>query len=109
MLSDLTVEYELTGGDALNDVSVIIPYAGSEPVVSSFDATYDVSGDAVEWTIGNVDEENPNGAFEFEAESGDENDFFPMTVRFNKNTPYIDVDVSISCTQSIKSDAYHTI
>jgi hypothetical protein len=91
---NITVEYELTGGDALNDVSVVIPYAGSEPVVSSFDATYDVSGDAIEWSIGNVDEENPNGSFEFEAESGDENDFFPMTVRFNKSTPYIDVDVN---------------
>jgi hypothetical protein len=91
---NITVEYELTGGDALNDVSVVVPYAGSEPVVSSFDATYDVSGDAIEWSIGNVDEENPNGSFEFEAESGDENDFFPMTVRFNKSTPYIDVDVN---------------
>lgn len=90
---NITVEYELTGNDALNDVSVVIPYAGSEPVVSSFDASYDVSGDTLEWTIGNVDEENPNGSFEFEAESGDENDFFPMTVRFNKSTPYIDVDV----------------
>lgn len=91
---NMTVEYELTGSDALTDVSVIIPYSGSEPNVSSFDATYDVSGDAVEWTIGNVDEENPSGSFEFEAESSDENDFFPMTVRFNKSTPFIDVDVS---------------
>ncbi|KAM5345506.1 hypothetical protein ACJ41O_011368 [Fusarium nematophilum] len=91
---NMTVEYELTGGDALKDVSVIIPYSGSEPVVSSFDTTYDVSGDALEWTIGNVDEENPNGSFEFEAESSDENDFFPMTVRFSKTTPYIDVDVA---------------
>ncbi|RMJ07221.1 hypothetical protein BHE90_014128 [Fusarium euwallaceae] len=90
---NMTVEYELTGSDALTDVSVIIPYSGSEPNVSSFDATYDVSGDAVEWTIGNVDEENPSGSFEFEAESSDENDFFPMTVRFNKSTPFIDVDV----------------
>lgn len=93
---NMTVEYELTGGDALKDVSVIIPYSGSEPVVSSFDATYDVSGDALEWSIGNVDDENPSGSFEFEAESSDENDFFPMTVRFNKTTPYIDVDVSSS-------------
>ncbi|KAF4983887.1 hypothetical protein FZEAL_828 [Fusarium zealandicum] len=91
---NMTVEYELTGGDALTDVSVVIPYSGSEPAVSSFDATYDVSGDAVEWSIGNVDEENPNGSFEFEAESGDENDFFPMTVRFSKSTPYVDVDVA---------------
>lgn len=91
---NITVEYELTGGDALNDVSVVIPYAGSEPVISSYDATYDVSGDAIEWSIGNVDDENSTGSFEFEAESGDENDFFPMTVRFNKSTPYIDVDVN---------------
>lgn len=93
---NMTVEYELTGGDALTDVSVTIPYSGSEPVVSSFDATYDVSGDALEWNIGTVDDENSSGSFEFEAESSDENDFFPMTVRFNKSAPYIDVDVSFS-------------
>lgn len=105
---NITVEYELTGGDALNDVSVVVPYAGSEPVVSSFDATYDVSGDAIEWSIGNVDEENPNGSFEFEAESGDENDFFPMTVRFNKSTPYIDVDVSLYCKEIVGRFANHS-
>lgn len=90
----MTVEYELTGGDALKDVSVTIPYVSNEPTVSSFDATYDVSGDSLEWTIGNVDEENPNGAFEFEAQADDENEFFPMQVRFSKSTPYVDVDVS---------------
>ncbi|KAK5988852.1 Coatomer subunit delta [Cladobotryum mycophilum] len=91
---NITVEYELTGGDALRDVSVVIPYESSEPVVSSFDAAYEVSGDAVEWNIGTVDEENPNGSFEFEAETSDENTFFPMTVRFNKITPFVDVDVN---------------
>lgn len=91
----MTVEYELTGGDSLKDVSVTIPYATSEPTVSSFDATYDVSGDSVEWSIGNVDEENPNGAFEFEAQADDENEFFPMQVRFSKTTPFVDVDVSL--------------
>lgn len=92
----MTVEYELTGGDALKDVSVTIPYATSEPTVSSFDATYEVSGDSVEWTIGNVDDENPNGAFEFEAQADDENEFFPMQVRFSKTTPFVDVDVSLA-------------
>lgn len=91
---NITIEYELTGGSALQDVSVTIPYQGSEPVVSSFDASYEVLGDSLEWNVGNVDEENPNGAFEFEAETVDENDFFPMAVRFNKAEPYIDVDVS---------------
>ena len=90
----LTVEYELTGGDTLQDVSVTIPYATSEPTVSSFDATYDVSGDSLEWTIGTVDEENATGAFEFEAQADDENEFFPMQVRFSKTTPFVDVDVS---------------
>lgn len=100
---NITVEYELTGGDALRDVSVVIPYQGSEPVVSSFDAAYEVSGDMLEWNIGTVDDENPNGSFEFEAETADENDFFPMTVRFNKSTPYIDVDVSLPLLLKIMS------
>ncbi|KAI0122573.1 hypothetical protein F4814DRAFT_409157 [Daldinia grandis] len=90
----ITVEYELTGGDALKDVTVIIPYVTSEPSVSSFDATYEVSGDSLEWTIGTVSDDNPNGSFEFDAQADDENEFFPMQVRFSKTTPFIDVDVT---------------
>jgi len=91
---NITVEYELTGGDSLKDVTVIIPYATSEPAISSFDATYEVSGDSLEWTIGLVDESNATGSFEFEAQAGDENEFFPMQVKFGKTKPFIDVDVS---------------
>ncbi|KEZ42658.1 putative Coatomer subunit delta [Scedosporium apiospermum] len=91
---NITVEYELTGGDSLKDVSVLIPYQASEPIVSSFDATYDIMGDMLEWTIGSIDEDNGSGSFEFEAEANDENDFFPMTVRFQKTSPYVDVDVT---------------
>ncbi|XXG96667.1 hypothetical protein Hte_002957 [Hypoxylon texense] len=90
----MTVEYELTGGDVLKDVSVVIPYATSEPSVSSFDATYEVSGDSLEWTIGTVSDDNPNGSFEFDAQADDENEFFPMQVRFSKTTPFVDVDVT---------------
>ncbi|RYO87820.1 hypothetical protein DL766_000723 [Monosporascus sp. MC13-8B] len=89
----MTVEYELTGGDKLRDVTVLIPYSTSEPSVSSFDATYEVSGDSLEWTIGTVDEGNPNGSFEFDAQADDENEFFPMQVRFSKASPFVDVDV----------------
>lgn len=92
----LTVEYELTGGDALEDVSVVIPFSSNEPNVSSFDATYEVSGDSLEWSIGSVTEDNPNGAFEFEAQADDENEFFPMQVRFSKTSPFVDVDVSFA-------------
>jgi hypothetical protein len=91
---NITVEYELTGSDSLKDVTVIIPYATSEPAVSSFDATYEVSGDSLEWTIGLVDEDNSTGSFEFEAQAGDENEFFPMQVKFSKTKPFIEVDVS---------------
>ncbi|KAI2626536.1 anaphase-promoting complex, cyclosome, subunit 4-domain-containing protein [Hypoxylon sp. NC1633] len=90
----MTVEYELTGGDVLKDVSVTIPYATSEPSVSSFDATYEVSGDSLEWTIGTVSDDNASGSFEFDAQADDENEFFPMQVRFSKTTPFIDVDVT---------------
>lgn len=90
----ITVEYELTGGDTLKDVSVVIPYATSEPSVNSFDAVYEVSGDSLEWTIGTIDADNGNGSFEFDAQADDENEFFPMQVRFSKSSPYVDVDVS---------------
>ncbi|KAH8815753.1 hypothetical protein F5884DRAFT_191955 [Xylogone sp. PMI_703] len=91
---NITVEYELTGGDTLKDVAVIIPYSSSEPAVSSFDANYEVSGDSLEWNIGLIDSDNASGSFEFEAQVDDENEFFPMQVRFAKTQPYIDVDVT---------------
>lgn len=92
--STLTVEYELTGGDTLKDVTVVIPYSSAEPQVSSFDAVYEVSGDSLEWSIGTVSEENASGSFEFEAQTDDENEFFPMQVRFSKSLPFVEVDVS---------------
>jgi hypothetical protein len=91
---NITVEYELTGGDALKDVTVTIPYESNEPNVSSFDAVYEVSGDSVEWNVGTVDEANSSGSFEFEAQAGSDVEFFPMRVRFSKSTPFVDVDVS---------------
>lgn len=90
----ITVEYEMTGSDTLQDVVVIIPYSTSEPAISSFDAQYEVSGDSLEWTIGTVGESNATGAFEFEAQAEDESEFFPMSVRFSKSKPFVDVDVS---------------
>ncbi len=88
------IEYELTGDDSLRDVSLTIPYATSEPAVSSFDAVYEVSGDTLEWSIGAVNESNSSGAFEFEAQAEDEAEFFPMSVRFAKSKPFVNVDVS---------------
>ena len=90
----ITVEFEQAGSDALRDVVVTIPYSTSEPSVSSFDATYEVSGNTLEWTIGNVDEGNASGSFEFEAQAEDEAEFFPMSVQFAKERPLVDVDVS---------------
>ena len=95
-LYTITVEYELTGSDSLQDVGVTIPYNTSEPAISSFDAQYEVSGDSLEWTIGTVDESNATGTFEFEAQAESEAEFFPMSVRFSKSTPFVDVDVSPS-------------
>lgn len=92
----ITIEYELTGGDTLKDVSVVVPFTSAEPSISSFDAVYEVSGDSLEWSIGTVSEENASGAFEFEAQTDDENEFFPMQVRFSKTAPFVDVDVSLN-------------
>ncbi len=98
----VTVEYELTGNDSLRDVTVTIPYDTSEPTVSSFDAVYEVSGDSLDWTIGTIDSENPNGSFEFEAQAESDSAFFPMNVRFLKTKPFIDVEV-----QAPRSTAAH--
>ena len=90
----ITIEYELSSsGTTLRDVSVTIPYASSEPSVSSFDAMYQVSGDSLEWTIGVIDADNPSGSFEFEAQADDDGEFFPMSVSFEMSGTFVDVDV----------------
>ncbi|KAI1916406.1 coatomer subunit delta [Ophidiomyces ophidiicola] len=91
----MTIEYELTGSESLRDVVVTIPFQTAEPNISSFDAVYEVSGDSIDWNIGNIDESNNSGSFEFESTNpdGDENEFFPMSVRFSKDAPFVDVDV----------------
>ncbi|KAF2843495.1 hypothetical protein M501DRAFT_985604 [Patellaria atrata CBS 101060] len=91
---NVTIEYEWTGRDPLQDVSITIPYQDNEPSVSSYDAVYEVSGDSLDWNIGAVDDGNANGSFEFEALSDSEGSFFPMSVRFTKTKPYVDIDVS---------------
>ncbi|KKY14892.1 putative coatomer subunit [Phaeomoniella chlamydospora] len=93
----ITIEYEFNSTSStsyLRDVVVTIPYTTSEPAVSSFDAMYEVTGDSLEWTIGHVDADNSNGAFEFEAQAEDEAEFFPMSVRFEMAKPFVDVDVT---------------
>ncbi|KAL2822340.1 coatomer subunit delta [Aspergillus cavernicola] len=103
----MTVEYEFTGSDCLQDVVVTIPYGTAEPAVSSFDAVYEVSGDSLDWNIGNVDENNASGSFEFESSGDDENEFFPMTVRFSKATPFVEVDVTdVSLIEEGESTRY---
>jgi len=91
----VTVEYELTGSDIIEDVIVTIPFGAVEPTVTSFDAIYEVTGDSIDWNIGHVGNSNPSGSFEFESSdsNGDENEFFPMSVKFNKSTPFVEVAV----------------
>ena len=94
----ITIEYELQPSSShltpLRDVVVTIPYATSEPAVSSFDAIYEVTGDSLEWNIGPVDENNATGSFEFEAQTADdEGEFFPMSVKFDMARSFVDVDV----------------
>ena len=100
----VTIEYELASDDALKDVVVVIPYATSEPVISSLDAVYEVSGDSVDWVVGDVDPANPNGSFEFEAQVESEGEFFPMQVRFAKTRPWVDVDVGSVELLSMQQD-----
>ena len=92
-MRNITIEYELTGSDALRDVVVSIPYQTS-PSIKSPDATFEIDADTLEWVIGDLDESNGHGSFEFESYTEDEEDFFPMNVRFSKTTPFVNVDVS---------------
>lgn len=100
----ITLEYELTGGDTLRDVVVAIPFGSSEPSVSSTDAIFEVSGDQLDWTIGTIDAENSTGSFDFEAEADSDSAFFPMTVAFSKQSPFVDIDVSSGAPVGSRTD-----
>lgn len=90
---NVTVEYELAGEDTLRDVIVNIPFRRDEPTVTTMDEVYEVSGDSLDWTIPSISEDNSTGSFEFEAEADEDNEFFPMTVKFRKESPIVPVDV----------------
>lgn len=118
---NVTLEYELTGNDTLKNVVVSIPFQTSEPSISSYDAVYEVSGDSIDWSIGEVSESNSSGSFEFEAQAESDSEFFPMSVTFTKTRPFVDIDVSavtlinmdqeVPFTQDIKSvgEAYQIV
>ncbi|KAF8473448.1 hypothetical protein BDZ91DRAFT_714651 [Kalaharituber pfeilii] len=89
-----TVEYDLTTSDVLHDVVISIPYQTSEPVINSVDEVYEITGDSVDWNIKSIGPSNSSGSFEFEATADDEGEFFPMEVRFRKETPFVNVDVT---------------
>lgn len=91
----ITIEYELTNPeDRLQDVIISIPYQTSEPVINSLDEVYEVTGDSVDWNVKFINAENTSGSFEFEAQADDEGEFFPMEVKFRKEAPFVNVDVS---------------
>ena len=97
---DVTVEYELTGNDALEDVTVNIPFQTAEPEVTSLDSQYEIAGDSLEWALGTVSSDDDSvRTFEFRAQAHDEDEFFPMTVKFSKTRPFVDVDVSNPLSQ----------
>lgn len=91
----MTVEYELQDTEVeLRDVTVSIPFGRSEPRVTSDDEIYEVNGDSLDWTIARISADNASGNFEFEGQTEDESEFFPMTVTFSKEKLTVDVDVS---------------
>ncbi|KAI9732830.1 MAG: hypothetical protein M1834_003768 [Cirrosporium novae-zelandiae] len=97
--TSIIVEYEWTSGDPIEDVVVSIPCRRTtEPTVKSTDMVYEAKGDSLAWTIGTIDGNNSGGSFEFEAQTEDENQFFPMNVHFShfqisRVSPFVDVDV----------------
>lgn len=91
----VTVEYELSGSDALSGVELAIPFNGDEPTVTSSDAEYDLEAGSLVWKIGDVHDGASSGSFDFEAQAANDADFFPMDVRFSKTKPYVEVDVSL--------------
>ncbi|KAF8425857.1 coatomer subunit delta [Tirmania nivea] len=105
----ITIEYELTNAEErLQDVVISIPYQTSEPIINSPDEVYEVTGASVDWSVKFINAENTSGSFEIEAQTDDEGEFFPMEVRFRKETPFVNVDVlTVNLTELNEEVDFH--
>lgn len=94
---EVNVEYELTQGWSLRDVSITIPVPGDQPAelrASAGSATYSRRDGALQWLIPLVDDDNGNATVEFvSAGASSEAAFFPIQVTFGSANTFCKLDV----------------
>lgn len=83
---DVTVEYEVREdfSEPLKNVTILIPLVSSNCHVNDPDLVYEQYDDHLEWVIEEIQPggDNASGSFEFSAEADQEDEFFPMQVKF---------------------------
>ena len=82
----MTVEYEVREdfSEPLKNVTILIPLVSSNCHVNDPDLVYEQYDDHLEWVIEEIQPggDNASGSFEFSAEADQEDEFFPMQVKF---------------------------
>lgn len=100
-----TVEYELLQQNlSLLDIQITIPLPSNDVKVDSIEnGTYTTKQNSLTWILDRIDSKNSNGVLEFSLNSGDENSFFPISVKFT--SPNTISGFSIENINSTKDDS----
>lgn len=104
---EVFIEYSLQSEDAeLSNVRIAIPLSAMTPTVSQIDGSYehDTNNDRLVWTLDSIDSENSEGNLVFSVASGDQDDFYPITVFYEQEQLMSGVSVAdVSSAASGKS------
>jgi hypothetical protein len=82
-----TVEYDLLSKNmTLEHVEIILQVPSNDVKVEDVEnGTWNVKNNTLTWILDVIDSKNENGVLEFSVPNGDENSFFPITIKFSSS------------------------
>lgn len=98
-------EIEKTGDMDLEGIEISIPvYRPRNASVSQCDGEHEIleRDNIIKWTVAELNDSNSTAAIEFSVPNGDPDSFYPITVGFQSNSLYCDIDVE-SVADSVES------
>ncbi|RUP48525.1 hypothetical protein BC936DRAFT_144446 [Jimgerdemannia flammicorona] len=94
---DVNIDFELQSESAeFRGVIISIPItSGANPTVGNLDGTYEVDRQrrALDWHLPIIDASNKTGSIEFNAAAVDAGAFFPVSVSFESDKTFCDVEI----------------
>ncbi|KAJ3276265.1 Coatomer subunit delta [Terramyces sp. JEL0728] len=94
---DVTIEYDLQKQITLKNVSIIIPYTSVNPPTATAPEYgqyhIDRNSKTIVWQIPSINSENTSSLFEFNVETDDASNLYPIQVHFTSSQSFSDIQV----------------